>query len=234
MTLWKLYDRERNMHDDSDFFAGVFDDEKNELREELVGSTRWGGGPCIEMTPMSQMPEDIRASYHIALRARWQQHIECAETMRITHPTRPEGQRVVLVKDAHNRPRETVECQKCSGSGHWTNPKNARDVRKCFACDGTGRQTKAAKGKMVKIPSGTKGTCTRAFERQSQYGTWSYGTQCTIRLDDGSEIRASLDSLRLDEEPRLDYVAEQAATRAANGDAYSVMHPGATLALFGR
>lgn len=63
-----LFERERNMHDDSDFFMTVWDDAKQEPEEIMFATTRGWTYPCLASRP-DATPE-VKAKYEAWLVAR--------------------------------------------------------------------------------------------------------------------------------------------------------------------
>lgn len=209
MTIVQISaERERNGYHDSDFYISVVDLETGKFDTHEVGSTRYGGG-CRYDGILT--PAELNAEQHAAfIGALWGHAVAMAESIEVHRVERPgplfgewiplPGTRVELKEGVNNRAKVETACTKCLASGHWVNPRNENDKRKCFGCNGTGKRLGHAKGAgMIKIPAGTVGTVVDAGERRSQYGTFSYGATAKVRGDDGSTFNANTRALRLEE-----------------------------------
>lgn len=72
------------------------------------------------------------------------------------------GTQVRLTDEIRNQQSEEDICQKCNGTGTWTNPLNAEDKRKCLSCkDGiskfNGKKTEDGKPLWIRYPENTTG-----------------------------------------------------------------------------
>lgn len=211
---------EYNGRDDSDFYIVAYNDEVDQLERIEVGSTRYASGRgYTDITMMASVTEEtwLKAEASLArltgsILAGMDERARKADVQKI-------GTKVVLTKEINNRPRETTtteeSCWKCGGRGKWVNPRNAKDVRDCFGCKGTGKRastsSKATKGAMVSFPEGTKAEVVRVFENRSRYGTYDYGSTVVCRAADGTEFRAKADALIAD---RPAFTEEQVAGMA--------------------
>lgn len=148
MTLYWLTEWEHNGRDDSDWYAVLYDSEQNELRRDLIGTTR--GGNCIPCTGrllngtqcITNVPDDIMAKAEKCLAEIIYNAIRPREHRDVFEPDKlEEGVRVKLSEDHFARRKifDEENCIKCKGSGKWINPRNEKDERICFACNGLGK-----------------------------------------------------------------------------------------------
>ena len=240
MTKYLLTDYERNGYDDSDFYCTYWDDQTKSVRLFMYGTTRFAAPTMIGthadgtytvevegerlVPPTSVVVEEARQWLASKLYADAK-----AEHERICNFAYPgdlrKGDKVVTKKKFRNQLKETKPCEKCAGSGKWTNPRNASDLRECFSCEGTGKwkagPKKDDKGKIQYrvIPEGTEGTVL-SWESRGQFYANGYNkpnpfnTTLKVKLADGTVINALLDNVRLVREwsePRMREAAESAS-----------------------
>lgn len=226
MTLHTLDDRERNGAWDSDFYAIVYDDDKDEIRSIEYGSTRYAGGPRTSPYPWADEPTKAKAER--ALARQLAPLLRMAEERRILEPyPLQEGSSVALTEPHRSLQRVTEPHQKCNGTGQWTNPRNPKDVRECFGCHGTGTWTskervKDAHGKQRyrTLPAGTTGTVLSVqaygqFYRNGYNRPNRFNTTVKLCLDDGTVCTVPNHKLRLTELLRSQFGLLRQARRQA-------------------
>ncbi len=190
-----LETRERNYHDDSDFYALVWDDSEQRVRSIDYATTR--GWTYPNSATVDATPEILAKVEAWSL-----EQARKAMAARIESP-RPEdltsGIECELKKACNTRAAASEPCRKCSGLGYWQNPKRTNDRRPCFGCNGSGsRKIAAPKGTpMVKHPAGKRGTVVRTFSNRSKFGTWDYGSRVELRTATGELFTVSCDAVRL-------------------------------------
>lgn len=227
MTLYKLDEWEHNGHDDSDWYAVVYNDETDALDRVTTGTTRFAEalhcGPAM-LAPTPEVMVKAKAALARLLLASMQ-HVE---TVRVNEPG-PEdiqkGARVRFLVDHSCMMKDAQKgvCPKCKGSKCWTNPRNSADQRPCFGCKGTGEVTteyvkrKGADGKQEwhRIAAGATGEVRWSkaygtFYRNGYNQPCRHNTTVLVVLDDGREVKAPLSKLRLDRE-----IVDMAATATA-------------------
>lgn len=223
-----LCDWEHNGYHDSDFYMAVLNRDTGDVTREMIGTTRFAGG--IDMTGYNQelTEEDVRLAL-TWLEERIFQMIHRAEHDDVFAPDGVEkGAAVALLSDHRNQVKhmEMEMCPKCNGSGQWIHPRDAEDVRACFACNGIGEREvcgQAAHGENGKVlyacyPAGAVGTVIWVGTFRTVYargynklGRDTLSTR--IALADGTIINAPLAKLRLDRDPMSD---EELRRRAHN------------------
>jgi hypothetical protein len=223
MTVYAVgSDWEHNMRDDSDWFQCGYDTETGKITRYEIGSTRYPGG----VKNLPDPPEELLPTIKECLYRMWCSHVAAAHYRAVNSPTETTvvGRRVELKEKCYNRPRIMEPCRKCGATGKWANPKRPTDVRKCFACDGSGTFTGASlKGEMVERPAGLQGEAIRCDVQKSMYGTWVRSKTVKILLDNGERINAPLEKVRLVvPDPRPEDVARIARRHADELDAYSL------------
>lgn len=223
MTIYQVSTEwEYNGRDDSDFYVVTFNDETEEITRFEVGSTRYAADFSRTygmLVKLADVPEEIWIRAEAAYAKRAAQMLLSADRIRRERFCANVGETVILTRDVQNRPRAQVEveCFKCGGLGYWMNPRNVNDKRPCFKCNGTkvAKVSKACKGKAITHKQGSKGEVLAVFENRSQYGTWDYGSRATIRLVDGSIIKAPVSALIAAREPMSQLEAETTAAKVA-------------------
>jgi hypothetical protein len=139
MTLYKMYEWEHNGYDDSDWYAVVYDDAKDELYRVETGTTRFADalhcGPDMSI-PTSEVMEKAKAAN---LRQSLSSILE-SEFRRVNEPYESlvKGVSVRVLTPAKIMQKDKITCSKCNGSGNWVNPRNSEDMRVCFSCSGSG------------------------------------------------------------------------------------------------
>lgn len=224
MAKYLLADWERNGYHDSDWFDCYYDDETNKVVTVEVGTTRFAGGPFQNRPKYEPLTDEVLEKARVILQERIYTAIRGAEHREVTEPNKVnKGERVRLLEDHRNKEREETEvpCWKCDGTGEWVNPHNAKDVRKCFGCNGTKtkKRSNAKKGgKFVTYKAGTSGVIvwTGTFRTiyANGYQTLGRHTLSTrVKLDDGTVINVPLSKLRLDREPMGDDELQERARK---------------------
>lgn len=217
MTLYKLDEWEHNGRDDSDWYAVVYDDETDKLQRVQTGTTRFAdalhmGPPMLDPTP--EILVKARAALVIIIFGQ----LKLFEESKVMQPGPADigpGVRLRFSEDHRCMAKEKVSapCEKCAGTGHWTNPRNESDKRDCFGCKGQGeivtsftrKKTDDGKQEWIAIKKGEAGVVMFAkswgtFYRNGYSHPDRHNTTVTIKLDDGREVRTPLSKLRLDQE----------------------------------
>lgn len=234
MTLYELDQWEHNGYDDSDWFAVVYDDEKDKLDRVLIGTTRGAfPPPSSGLAPGHKAPtEEIIEKARIRLRDDFiRPLVEQSENRRIFQLDPKDVKRGLRVRfhEAHAalvKDFDLVECWRCKGKGHWENPRNPSDKRDCFTCHGSGKTRENYRKRMgedgkpvkLKIAAGTKAEALSTksygqFYRNGYNQPDGHNTTAFVKLDDGSEVGVPLHKLQLDEDmptaEQMDAMAER-------------------------
>ena len=198
-TLFILTDWEINGYDDSDFMCSYYDSVKNTVEFHCYGSTRFPSSTIIGWTgdvssvvvngmnlvkPTAEIVEAARKVLAGMIAAKLTATAAAPGVASI----KP-GVKVQLTRGCKMRATTSTVCDKCTGSGHWVNPRNASDKRACFACNGNGsKETKAAG--WVKLEAGKTGTVVSSSE---------YRGSVTVVMvsDSGERFQANLDAISL-------------------------------------
>ena len=222
MAKFLLTDWEINGYDDSDFMASYYDDKTNTIGFTCYGSTRYpsasvisiGGGPTSVvvdgenlLTPNAEVVEKARLVLEESIFTR----LVAADKRLADTPDVEDlsiGLSVRLKATARMQIRETAPCQKCGGSGKWTNPRNTNDKRDCFSCKGSGQHV----GAKVKNDAGKQAYRVLTIGLTGEVLDWtSFGqfyasgynkpnrdnTTVQFRIASGEVVRASLNKLEL-------------------------------------
>jgi hypothetical protein len=227
MTLFKMCDWEHNGHDDSDWYAVVYDDEKDTLDRVCTGTTRAANALHIGPVMEKPTPEIIERAKKANLRQQLPL-LMMKERDRVEKPFPFEpGSKVRLLADCRVMKKRVIPCDKCSGSGNWINPRNAADKRKCFACKGTGSHP----GERVKVDGhqewiNLKEGMTGEVVDSAAWGTFyrngynkpnRYNTRVQLRMSTGEILWVAGGNLRLDCEMKTEEeIAQEWAPHADN------------------
>lgn len=246
-TLYRCCDDwEHNGYDDSDWYCVAYDTSTGTLRRVEVGSTRHGGG-VNHGGGVLPMTDDVRPFAHAALVDMYEQRLTASERRRVEEPRIETLTRGVAVRflEAHRcmrKGKNVIEqaCDKCNGSGKWTNPRRASDQRECFACKGAGTvkrttrtRAKDADGKQAweKIDVGTVATVhstmtVGTFYKDGYNQPGRHNTTAYVTLEDGREVQAPAAKLRLGAEmPSAKAIRAMAEDMAARLGAYYALFP---------
>jgi hypothetical protein len=250
MSKFLLTDWEINGYDDSDFMCSYYDDATNVIGFHCYGSTRYpsatviaigGGITSVEvggeslLMPNAEVVEKAR----LALEEHIFQRLTNADKRLVDEPDVDdlrEGIEVRLTTNARMQVRESAPCQKCSGSGKWTNPRNANDKRDCFSCKGSGQHVGAkVKGEDGKqawdvLPAGLTGKVVD-WKSFGQFYANGYNkpnrdnTTVQFRTSDDKLVRASLNKLRLHREYQFPASLRARARELSFNYGFSAMYP---------
>lgn len=251
MSKFLLTDWEINGYNDSDFMCSYYDDVANVIGFHEYGTTRFAAptniginadgttsvtvdGEVLRM-PNAEMVEKARQ----VLEDRILALMVDADRRLVDEPDVDDlrdGLRVRLTEKAKMQVRTSESCQKCNGSGKWTNPRNPNDKRDCFSCKGSGQhvgaKVKGDDGKQVweVLPAGISGV---VVEHRS-FGTFyargynrpnRHNTTVSFRTDGGKVVRAGLSKLRLDRDYESVDAMRERAKRASFNYGFSALYP---------
>jgi hypothetical protein len=232
MAKYVLVEWEINGYNDSDWMIVYYDSTLDKLVPYQYATTRFGscqcqvpdaegGSPyhvCNYSDGISHPERILMPTLETVERARvlLAEHIFSvlvpAEERTVMEPnveTVLPGLRVSLKEAARTQVKEVFVCDKCHGSGKWTNPRNSTDKRPCFACKGAGEKqgakVKGTDGKLVwdKLPAGLSGEVVKTtsfgtFYRNGYSKPDANNTSVQFRTDDGKVVSATLAKLRLE------------------------------------
>lgn len=164
MTLYKMCEWEYNGRDDSDWYAVVYDDERDELYRVETGTTRFADALHVG-PPMSAPTAEIMEKAKLANQKQSLTGLVEREIRRVMEPYEElvKGIKVKMISEAKIMEKDTVACQKCNGSGAWVNPRNDADKRACFGCSGVGQielgksKDQSGKQKWIRLNKGMVG-----------------------------------------------------------------------------
>lgn len=250
MAKFLLTDWEINGYNDSDFMCSYFDDVLNAIGFHEYGTTRFpsptmisiGGGITSVIVdgenllmPDAAVVEKARQVLEDMILSRLiKQDNSLVETPDVADLHA--GLRVRLAEKAKMQVRQSEQCQKCSGSGHWINPRNPNDKRDCFACNGSGQhiggKVKDEKGKQVyeQLPAGLAGeiidwTSFGQFYASGYNKPNRDNTTVQFRISDGKVVRASLSKIRLDRDYRSAEELRIVAHQLSLNYGFSALYP---------
>ncbi len=220
---------EHNGRDDSDWYAVVYDSEKDTLYRVETGTTRFANalhcGPPMENPTPEIMEKAKAANLKIALPG-----LLSYELRRVMEPYADlvKGTKVRLLSECRIMEKTHSSCQKCSGSGFWVNPRNESDKRTCFACSGSGQVTggkakdENGKQKWIKLSQGMVGEVLDTqvwgtFYRNGYNRPCRENTRVLIKFDDGSTHWVSATHVCLNDKIRSEEELV-AAWKARGGD----------------
>lgn len=138
MAQYKLTEWEHNGLDDSDWYAVVYDSDKDQLDRILINTTRG----YITRPSMKEPTDEIYLKAEAKLSEIIFKTIKNAEENDVLRPNALEnGARISFITShaAQKKEFDQEPCGKCKGTGHWVNPNNNKDKRECFNCNGTGQ-----------------------------------------------------------------------------------------------
>jgi hypothetical protein len=250
MSKFLLTDWEINGYNDSDFMCSYFDDVTNTIGFHEYGSTRFpsatnigiGGGITSVVVggenlliPTAEVVEKAR----LVLADLIFDKLQAADRRLVDEPDVADlraGLHVRMKEKARMQLREYSDCNKCSGTGKWVNPRNANDKRDCFACKGSGRhvgaKVKTEEGKQAykELPAGLTGEVVD-WGSFGQFYANGYNqpnrnnTSVQFRTKDGEVVRASLAKLRLDQDYKDDSYLQGKADELSYGYQFSALYP---------
>jgi hypothetical protein len=250
MSKFLLTDWEINGYDDSDFMASYYDDATNTIGFTCYGSTRYPSATMISigggitsivvngenlLAPNAEVVEKAR----LVLEESIFQKLKAADKRLVDEPDVKDlraGLRLRLTEKARMQIRETSDCNKCSGTGKWVNPRNANDKRDCFACKGSGKhvgaKVKNDKGKLAykELPVGLVAEVVEwgsfgQFYANGYNQPNRHNTSVQLRTADGELVRASLSKLRIDRDYKDDVVLRTSAESLSYNYGFSALYP---------
>lgn len=123
--LYQLAEFERNMHDDSDFYAVVYDDEANQLRQVLAGTTRF----ACETKTFAEPTDEVLAVAEKLLAERFFEMMKLAEEQMRAWAPRPgevhRGDELKLHRTVNSRKAGSFE-KGLVGRVTWVGPNQFR------------------------------------------------------------------------------------------------------------
>lgn len=205
--LFKLVEWEQNGYHDSYFKAALFDAANNTIVGVETGATAYGGGRGL---PEPAPSGSVLLSAYVALENHIRVRLYQGALTRHSEPDHDDlhvGMILETTAKVKCAKRIKEECHKCSGSGHWVNPRNPDDKRKCFACDGKGTHTsKAIKGEWIRLDKHTP-MIVDDWKAYGQFYANGYNqpnrsnTTVTGHLADGTPVTVKLEKLKVAGEP---------------------------------
>lgn len=251
MGKYLLTDWEINGYDDSDFMCTYYDDVADVIGAHCYGTTRAAAPTMIGISADGTTSVEIGGDVlrlptkEIVERARIKLEdfifglLEREEQRRVHDPDvkdLTQGLRVRTKIECKNQMSLDVDCDKCGGSGNWTNPRNDADKRECFACKGSGvkrgpkLKTEDGKPKWEKIPAGTTGMVIRwgsfgTFYRNGYNQPNPDNTSVQFRTDEGKVVRSTLKNLRMDRECKTAEELRVIAKDMSFGYGFSRIYP---------
>lgn len=251
MAKYLLTDWEINGYDDSDFMCSYYDDVTDTIGTHCYGTTRAAAptmiginsdgttsvviGDDVLRLPTKDVVEKARKRLADYIYGR----LELEEQRRVHEPDVRDlhaGLQVRLKVDVRNQVSSETPCEKCAGSGKWSNPRNDADKRECFACKGTGskrgpkQKDENGKVKWEKILAGTAGEVMKwgsfgTFYRSGYNQPNPDNTSVQFRTDEGKVVRATLKNLRLDRECKSESELRAKAKELSFGYGFSKIYP---------
>jgi hypothetical protein len=251
MSKFLLTDWEINGYSDSDFMCSYYDDVTNTIGFCEYGTTRFATATNIGINadgtttvvvdgdflrmPNAEVVEQARQALSKSIFHR----LRDADRNLVFLPDVPDlhvGLQVRLTGKARMQIRESSPCNKCSGTGKWVNPRNAKDERDCFSCKGSGQhvgaKVKGEDGKQAfkELPEGLRGAVVdwRSFGQFYASGYNKPGrdnTTVQFRTESGEIVRASLSKLRLDRNVKTDEELASTADKLSYGYQFSALYP---------
>lgn len=222
--LYILAEYERNGYHDSDFYAICYNTETCKIETIEVGSTRYAGGRGTGdmLAPTLEIIETARQVHEDNLFGMLT-HFDKAATLEPDDVA--VGDRVRLTTAHKNMLKVQEPCRKCNGSGHWQNPRNEKDLRACFTCNGAGslksrEKVKDAAGKCQydRFEAGLSGVVLDC----NAYGTFydngynkrgRHNRTVKFRTDAGKMVTAPLAKLQMDRDLTLPSVLRAEAKK---------------------
>jgi hypothetical protein len=232
----ELCDWEQNGYHDSYFYSAVFDTETGVISSVETGATAYAGG--MESIPHTDDESILHKAYE-ALEVSIRKSLLSKNTSRHTSPDVDDldycirhKSAMVTTKKVKCAKREKEDCRKCSGTGHWQNPRKESDKRSCFSCDGRGYFTKTVKGDdgknvWVRLDEGTEIIPTehKAYGKfyDNGYNKPNRENTTVTGLLDGEVVTVKLANLKLaGEEPTEEMYRKAAHRLATEGQFQSV------------
>lgn len=255
MSKFLLTDWEINGYDDSDFMASYYDDSVNKIGFICYGSTRYPSATNIGMVDMGTgsrvttvvvdgdnllMPNaEMVEKARLVLEDNIYLRLLMQEKRLVEEPDVGDlkvGIKVRLTTKAKMQLRESNPCQKCNGTGKWTNPRVNNDKRDCFACKGSGQhvgaKVKNEQGKQAyqELPVGLVGevvdwTSFGQFYANGYNKPNRDNTTVQFRTSDGKVVRASLNKLRLDRDFKSESYLHGSAKELSYNYGFSALYP---------
>jgi hypothetical protein len=250
MAKFLLTDWEINGYDDSDFMCSFYDDVTNTIGFKEYGTTRFPSPTMISISggltsvivdgenllmPDAEVVEKAR----LVLEDNIFQRLQDADKRLCDTPDVEDlsvGLSVTLRSTARMQVRETAPCQKCGGSGKWTNPRNTNDKRDCFSCKGSGQhvgaKVKTDAGKQVfrVLPIGLTGqvldwTSFGQFYASGYNKPNRDNTTVQFRISNGEVVRASLNKLELSRGYKPEAELRERAKALSFNYGFSALYP---------
>ena len=185
-------DREQNGYDDSDWYATFYFPATDEIKRVTTGSTRFANAlhmmPADVVLPVT--PEIAEHCAKLEFERIFPLYIETEKHL-IERPSAVQVGFQYLLKEKHAGRGVWAVCEKCNGSGNWTNPNRPSDVRDCYACKAAG--VIKTEGKAKALPAGLEGI---AMAYTAYFAPYAKTAQITATLRTGNGfVRIPLEKL---------------------------------------
>lgn len=163
--LYKMYEWEKNGSYDSDWYAIIYDSEKNKLFIKQTGTTSFAdslpndviyensNNEWVKIKLFKPDENIINLAWKCLVEAKFN-YLKNNYIYKLNNFSLEEFgvNKDVYLRESHkNKDKETLACIKCNGSGLWNNKG------KCFSCNGIGFLFKNKNNKWKFIEAGTKG-----------------------------------------------------------------------------
>lgn len=197
-----LETRERNLYDDSDFYALVWDETEQRVKSVEYATTRgWTYPNHADVDATPEVRAKAEAYYKRQAEIAYAASLERPSVQFLETYASHNGRHAVceLKEECKTRAAISEPCRKCNGLGYWQNPNRAHDRRPCFGCSGTGsRKVAAPKGTaMTRHAKGKRGRFVRAFINRSRYGTWVNSERVELQTESGELFTVDLGKVRI-------------------------------------
>lgn len=222
MARIQLCHWEQNGYSDSDFYTAWWDSETDTIGSTMVWSTRFAGGTSEDFGVRVDASDPILVKAYEALE-KYIRRALVADYIRRHNEPDVEDLRVGMTCETTRKVKcanRSDSCPKCNGTGHWVNPRNSADKRKCFGCGGKGANKS---GGWLQIPAGTV-IIVDSWESYGKFYANGYNkrdrgnTTVTGKLVNGTVVTVKLENLKQAGDPPMEEdFREKAHSLACNG-----------------
>ena len=233
---YKLCEWEDNGYHDSYFYGVYYDTDDGLMHSCGLGATAYCGGVSPAWQECQYPSLEIVECARLLLADHIFTVIRAAEHSDVMDPEDAKVGEVLQLLVPHTRQlKKVIPCHRCMGKCYWQNPRDPKDRRKCFACDGTGAFAKGdairdANGKIARetIPAGTRLTTLKvvaygSFYRKGYNKPGRENRTVTGRTDAGDVISIPLKKLRLARDPMPDSELRARAVTLSHDHQYGAM-----------